>query len=246
MKEGYIPREALLPCGGRGLRMQSNSEEPVIKPLLKVADRELLRYSLDNLPPRMISKLIVATRSVGDAVHNWVQSSNLPYTDVIFSFLGDIPLMERINRTSALLESDDFALCNTDEIRKGLNLAEVVEFHRKSGGLATMVLGYSDHLNEQRVVTIDKNGRVTHTTKNPEEYMGAPDMKGLVNTGFILMHKRALESAVASPEGGWSCFLDPLSDAGQLFAFVDPKITYFNINTSSQLKKANDYFAQDT
>lgn len=245
MNETYMPHEALLPCGGKGLRMGSSAEGLITKPLLKVGGKELVQYSLDNLPPSLISKLVVATQSIGNAMHNWFQRSNLPYDEVVYSCHGDVPLIERINTASVLLDGDYFVLCNTDEIRRGLDLSKIVEAHRKSNGLATLVVGYSDHLSEQRVVSVGKDGRVTNTRKNPEEYATKPEVKGLVNTGLIVMHKRALESAVNSLESGWSCFLDPLSDSGKLFAYVDPKISYFNINTPTQLKRAEDFIADD-
>lgn len=246
MKDEHIPYEAIIPCGGKGLRMRSNGEETVNKPLLRVAGKELIKYSLDNLPPQKIRKLIVATTAIGNKAHKWVLSSNLPYHDILFSCLGDVSLIERINGASLLLNGECFVLCNADEIRMGLNLTKVVEFHRRSGGLATLVAGYSDHLKEQRIILTNEDGRVTRTIKNPEEYAESPDTRGLVNTGFILMHRKALEMAECLPEGGWSCFLDPLTDAGQLFAFVDPKITYFNINTPAQLKRADAFFVDNS
>lgn len=245
MKETFMPREAILPCGGKGLRMSSSTEETVIKPLLKVGGKELIQYSLDNLPPNLVSKLVVATQSIGNAMYNWFQSSKMPYSEIVFSCHGDIPLIERINSASILLDGDCFVLCNTDEIRRGLDLSKIVESHRKSNGLATLVVGYSDHLSEQRIVSIGKDGRIVSTRKNPEEYTAKPEVMGLVNTGLIVMHKRALENAVNSPESGWSCFLDPLSDAGKLFAYVDPRITYFNINTPPQLRRAEEFITQN-
>lgn len=245
MKEIITPYEAILPCGGKGLRMSSNNGEIVTKPLLKVGGKELVRYSMDNLPSNLISKLVVATQSIGNAMYNWFQSSTLPYNEVVFSCHGDVPLIERINSASVLLDGDCFVLCNTDEIRRGLDLSKIVESHRKSNGLATLVVGYSDHLSEQRIVSIGEDGRIVSTRKNPEEYVTKPEVKGFVNTGLIVMHKRALENAVNSSESGWSCFLDPLSDAGKLFAYVDPKITYFNINTPPQLRRAEEFITQN-
>lgn len=245
MKETFMPHEAILLCGGKGLRMGSSTERTITKSLLKVGGKELIQYSLDNLPPNLVSKLVVATQSIGNTMYNWFQSSTLPYNKIVYSCQGDIPLIERISSASVLLDDDCFIVCNTDEIRRGLDLSKIVESHRKFNGLATLVVGYSDHLSEQRVVSIGEDGRVVSTRKTPEEYVTKPEVKGLVNTGLIIMQKRALEGTVNSQESGWSCFLDPLSDAGKLFAYVDPKIIYFNINTLSQLKRANDFIAQD-
>lgn len=222
MKESFVPNEALLLCGGKGLRMRNRIGETQVKTLLRVGDKELVRYSLDNLPPTLISKLVVATQYMANTIYNWFKESNLPYGEIVFSYSEDTSLVDSINRASVLIDGDCFVLCNTDEIRRGLDLDKIIEAHRKFNRLATLVVAYSDHLSEQRVVRVDDNGRVVSTRKNPEEYALKPDVVGLVNTGFILMQKRALECVVNLQENGWSCFLDPLSDSGKLFAYVAP------------------------
>lgn len=240
MKEVYFPHEAILPCGGEGRRLSNEEGAPLVKPLIKIGGRELIRYSLDNLPPRLIDRLVFALGFGEKEFRNWAGSANLPYLTV-FSVRGYVTLFEAIESASSHITEDEFILCNSDEIRSGLDLKKVVNFHRQSQRLASLVVVNSNQLSEQRLVIVDKDGRVSNTIKNPEEYLAKPDEIGLVNAGFMIMHKRALELAVKQPGDGWSCFLDPLCDLGQLSAFIDPTVIYFNINTSSQLKQANDF-----
>lgn len=240
MKEVYFPHEAILPCGGKGGRLVGEEVKPRIKPLVRAGGRELIRYSLDNLPPRLVNRLVFALGHGEKEIRNWTETANLPYS-ILFSFQGYVTLFEAINNASSLVTKDVFILCNSDEIRLGLDLERVLRFHQNSHRLATLVIAQCNQLSEQRLVIVNDDGRVTNTVKNPEEFLEKPDEVGLVNAGFMIMHKRALELAVKSPGDGWSCFLDPLCDQGELSAFIDLKLTYFNINTSSQLEEAEDY-----
>jgi NDP-sugar pyrophosphorylase family protein len=82
------------------------------------------------------------------------------------------------------------------------------------------------------------------TELKPERYKGQPDQVGLVNTGFLIIEKPAMEYFDPEHSRDWGGIIDPLCEAGQLSAFVDPDIQYFNVGTPSEFHDAEFFLSQ--
>ena len=123
-------------------------------------------------------------------------------------------------------------------------LEEVVEFHLGHDRAATMVATYTDNLYRHRVLYLDESGIVLNTELKPERYKRNPEVKGLVNTGFLLLDQKALEYADINHNEGWSGLIDPLCEERQLVAFVVPQLAYFNVGTPEEYIEAEEYLSR--
>lgn len=241
-----LKADAILLCGGKGKRLRSLTDDAVPKSLFPVSERELIKYSLDLMDPALVSSLIFAIDYKAEQMQKWVEDLAIFDFAVKFStqtdpgVLGGI--MAALNHTLA----DIVVSCNTDEIRQGFLLAEVLEAHRQSGRLATIVGTYANNLSRHRLLNIrEKDNLVVTTALKPEEYKNHPERYGLVNTGFLVLDQLAFELADQRHSTDWGGLIDPLTDAGELHAFVAKNGVYFNVGTPEEYQEAEKYFSAE-
>ncbi len=242
-KEGIIPYGSVLPCGGRGTRLQPITEDRIPKSLFKVGGQELIRYSTDVLDPSMVGHLVFAVDHRAEQIHDWVESAGLPNI-VRFSEQTEPGVLGALSTAAVQVPEAQFIACNTDEVRTNMDLERILDFHEKSGTLATMVTTYTNRLSRHRTVTVRGDGRVVATELKPESYKNKPHAVGLVNTGFLVMDKRVTEHFDPSHSIDWGGLIDPLCDAGQLSAFADRNIAYFNVGTPEEYQEAETFLRQ--
>jgi NDP-sugar pyrophosphorylase family protein len=233
----------VLPCGGKGTRLESINPKNLPKSLFKVAGKELIQYSINTLPARLVGQLVFAVDDKAEALKSWAEAAELPQT-VEFSEQTKPGVLEAIVEASYKVRADSMVACNTDEIRLGLNFEDIAGFHEQQGTLATMVTTYSKGLSRHRFIERNDDGIVTTSRLKPEEYRDQPEAKGLVNTGFLFLEKQAMDYFDASHSRDWSGIIDPLTEAGQLSAFVNPHLHYFNVGTPEEYLEAERFLEQ--
>jgi NDP-sugar pyrophosphorylase family protein len=233
----------ILLCGGRGKRLESINGSGIPKSLFKVADQELIRYSIDALPSRLVGRLVFAVGYRAEDIKTWTNEINLPHK-ISFSEQTKPGVLGAIAAGAQHIREDSMVACNTDEIRVGLSLANILSFHERQGTLATMATTYSDRLSRHRLIESRPDGIITRTELKPEKYEAQPGQIGLVNTGFLVIEKQAMDYFDAGHSNDWSGIIDPLCEAGQLSAFVNPDIRYFNVGTPKEFQEAEGFLEQ--
>ena len=244
MKEQYKEYGSVLPCGGKGTRIAEITEDKIQKSLLKVNGKELIRYSLDILQPEIVRNLVLAVDYRANEIRQWAELSQLPYA-IHFSEQAEPGVLDSIVSGANYVPEDSMVTCNTDEIRLGLDLSDVIRFHEKQDTLATMVTTYTNNLSRHRVIEVDeKNNIILRTRLKPEEYEDHPEKNGLVNTGFLIIEKRAMDYFDANHSKDWGGIIDPLCEARQLSAYIEKRIVYFNVGTKEEFQEAEEYLKQ--
>lgn len=236
----------ILPCGGRGKRFIELSGDVVPKSLFKVGGKELIKYSIEALSPEIVTRLVFAVDYKADEIKKWVHEAQLPHV-VHFSEQTEPGVLGSIVAGADYIQEESMVACNTDEVRLGLSLINVIRFHEARRTLATMVATYTNHLYRHRVVEARENDHIVVETRlKPQEYKNHPERIGLVNTGFLIIEKQALRYFDPGYSRDWGGIIDPLCDAGQLSVYIDPEIHYFNIGTLEEYQEAEEYLEQDS
>lgn len=237
---------SILPCGGKGTRLKPLIGDNFPKSLFHVGGKELIRYSTDVLTPDRVKRLVFAVDYKADQIRNWVYEVNFPHI-IQFSEQQDPGVLGAILSGSRLVEEEDMVACNTDEVRARLQLENVINFHERSGRLATMVATYSNRLYRHRLLNVrESDGLIINTRLKPEEYKLEPEAVGLINTGFLILNKRAVEYFDPDHNTDWGGIIDPLCDAGQLGAYINPAIQYFNVGTPEEYREAESELSQNS
>lgn len=245
MKERQREYGSILPCGGMGTRLIPVTGDFVPKSLFIVGGKELIRHTTDSLQPEVVRRLVFAVDYKADAIRTWVQAAQFPHT-VHFSEQKEPGVLSAIVSGAQYVLEDSMVASNTDEVRMGLDLENAVRHHESSGTLATMIATYSNNLSRHRVVEVrETDGRIIKTRLKPTEYKNHPEKIALVNTGFLIIEKRAMEYFDPAHSPDWSGIIDPLCEAGQLSAYIDPRIRYFNVGTPEEYIEAEEYLRQN-
>jgi len=246
MKEQHKDYGSILPCGGMGTRLFAITEDAVPKSLFVVGGKELIRHTTDSLRPEIVRRLVFAVDYKAEEIMTWVEGAKLPHI-VQFSEQQEPGVLNAIVSGAQYVLEDSMIASNTDEVRMGLNVADVVRHHESNGTLATMVITYSNNVSRHRVVEVrESDGKVIKTKLKPTEYKNHPEKIALVNTGFLIIEKRAMEYFDPEYNKDWSGIIDPLCEAGQLSAYIDPRIRYFNVGTPEEYKEAEEYLGQNS
>ena len=161
-------------CGGRGSRLEKLIGDNMPKPLFKIANKELISYSIELFNPNFVDKLIFAVDHKSEAIVNWAESVNLPY-NIEFSTQTVPGVLEAIREASKHAK-DRFIFCNSDEIRLNLDIRDVIKSHERSGFLATVIGGYTNELHREAVLDMQKNNLVTSVRFRDEQYKQTPEV----------------------------------------------------------------------
>lgn len=245
MSESYRPNESILLSGGKGKRMHELTQDRLPKSLVSVNGKTLLQYSIDHLKPQIIKAYVFALDHHADQIQDWVIRQNFPQK-LMFSYQKDAGVALAIQSASLQVKRDEMTTCNSDEIRLQLPLEEILATSIKQmqrGKLATMVVTHANHLHRHRMITLrETDGHVISTRLKPREYLTRSDDIGLVNTGFFILAKRALEYLDFSQGRDWNALIEPLCDAGLLGAHLVPNMPFFNVGTMEEYNDAVNFF----
>ena len=136
-------------------------------------------------------------------------------------------------------------MCNGDEIRLNLNLKRLLRFHERSNSTATVIGANANKLYNEAVLKI-REGRVFDVIIDDIRYLAKPDEVDIASAGMMVINREAIKYFDQKYGTGWNSILIPLVNGGQLCAYVDQNVAFFNINTGSQVAVAREYLRQNT
>lgn len=223
--------------GGYGRRIRDVTGDLIPKPLIKVGQFNLVEYSINICKESDIERFILATSHRAEQVREYFSEGERHEVDIKYSHKPrPAGILEGIK--NAIKEhqiSSSFIACNGDEIRLGLSISEMFDFHKRKGGAAAMALTTSDEPRKHRVVNLDENSKIIKTVLHPK----AGEIEGnLINIGLCIFEPKVIDYLRNLPlQEGWSLLIDKLVEEGELYGFVSD-VRYFNVGTKEELDKA--------
>jgi glucose-1-phosphate cytidylyltransferase len=134
------PLEVVILCGGRGTRLQERTQS-IPKPLVEIGGRPILWHVIQIYAAQRFRRFVLCTGYKGELIEQFVKSE--PWPEGIDVECVDTGLETatggRINRVRGGLSGGTFGVTYADGVAD-VDLAELVDFHRKHGGLATMTV----------------------------------------------------------------------------------------------------------
>ena len=130
--------KAMILAAGFGTRLKEITKDKP-KPLVEVAKRRLIDYSLDLCTNAGVSQVVVNTHYKSDMIKSYLSKIDAPY-DFVFSEESEIlGTGGGVANCRSYLEKAPFYLVNSDVICD-INLKDILKFHKNSGNDATMVV----------------------------------------------------------------------------------------------------------
>ncbi len=159
------------------------------KPLLPVLGKPLLSWILEKVKEEGFDEVIVSLRFMYDKIMNRYGES---YNGIRIRYaiehkpLGDAGPLKLIDKEYGLDET--FIVVNGD-IFTNASLKEALDFHRKKGGAATIVLTKVEDPSRYGVAVLDVNHRIVDFVEKP----GRRAPSNLVNAGIYIFEPEVLK-----------------------------------------------------
>jgi len=185
--------KAVLLVGGMGTRLRSVVQNTP-KPLAVVGERPFLELLVRQLSHQDIRRLIMCTgylaqdieRDLGDG-HSWDVTIEYSREPEPLGTGGALKFAEPFLR-----EVPDFLVMNGDSFME-MDFRQLIRFHRKSGGVASMAVFRTRNEMRYGTVQLRADGLVNSFAEKANA-----DPNGLVNAGVYVFNRRILEHI---PEG---------------------------------------------
>lgn len=176
--------KAVLLVGGLGTRLR-----PVVgavpKPLASVGNRPFLELLIRQLRHQGIRHLVLCTGYLAQDIENelgdgwgWDMAIEYSREDRPLGTAGAVKLAEPLLR-----DGSDFLVMNGDSFME-INFRELIEFHRRCGGVASMAVLRLKNDKRYGTVRVAADGSVVGFTEKSE---GEPE--GLVNAGIYVFNR---------------------------------------------------------
>lgn len=176
--------KAVLLAGGKGTRLYPYTAT-FPKSLAPVGDRPIMEYVIRNLKKHEICDIIIATGHLSELIKSYFGNGkkfevNIEYSEEEKPLGTAGPLSKiknKINDTFLLLNGD--ILCN-------VNFKTLIDFHKKSDCIATVLLTRRKVGIDYGVVEIDEN-------ENIKDWIEKPTIDYLVSTGIYVFERNVFE-----------------------------------------------------
>jgi NDP-sugar pyrophosphorylase family protein len=165
------------------------------KPLASVGDRPFLELLVRQLRYQGIRRLVLCTGYLAHEIENELGDGST--WDVSIEYSREPRPMGTAGAVKfaapLLRETTDFLVMNGDSFME-IDFRQLVDFHRKSGGIASMAVLRMKNEMRYGTVRVDAKGRVSGFTEKTDV-----DSAGFVNAGIYIFNRRILERLPEAP-----------------------------------------------
>lgn len=163
------------------------------KVLLPILDKPIIDYILEAITKLPISNVILSLRYMADLVKTHVEKNWRTLENKITYLIEDRPLGDAGPIVLANLKSlftDTTILVINGDVFSNVDLEKVLEFHRKKGGVATVVLVEAKgDLSRFGVASLNSDSRITKFIEKPRGLVG----RGFVNAGIYVFEPEIIK-----------------------------------------------------
>lgn len=180
--------KAIIMAGGEGSRLRPlTCDRP--KPMVPVANRPMMEHIVELLKKYGFREIGVTLQYMPDAIRAHF-GSGVDYGVNLRYFVEEVPLGTAGSVKNASSFLDQTFLVISGDALTDLDLSSAVEFHKKKGSIATLVLTRVECPLEYGVVITDKDGRIVRFLEKPG---WGEVFSDTVNTGIYVLEPEVLE-----------------------------------------------------
>ncbi len=179
--------KAVLMAGGKGTRLRPITYS-IPKPLVPIAGRPCIGYSLDAYSRAGINDVIITTGYKFESLITGVLEYKDQHQNILFSVekepagtAGGIKLVSRF--------IDDTFIVGSGDVLADFDIKEILEFHRNSKAKITIVLSEVEDPSQMGIVEL-KNGKIVRFLEKPSK---EEIFSNLVNAGIYVIEPEILD-----------------------------------------------------
>ena len=185
--------KAMVMAAGAGTRLHPLTLS-VPKPMVPIANRPVLEYTINNLRAHGITEIILNLHSHPEMIRNYFKDGSA--WGVKLSYSHEPKLMGTaggVKKVASFLKGDTFLVMSGDGLTD-VDLTELIAFHQKRRSVGTMALAPIDSRFEYGITLTDKQGRVTRFIEKPA---WSDVFSNQVNTGIYVFESSTLSKIPA-------------------------------------------------
>lgn len=230
--------KAVIIAGGKGTRIAEIYPD-IPKPMIPVDGVPVLEREIECLRQQGVVDIIVTVQHKAEVIMNYFGDGSKFGVHIQYykekEPLGNAGALFRIR---SLLD-DDFLLLNADSIFY-IDFERLLAFHKKSGGLATIVVHPNDHPYDSGLVSCNEDGCVKSWL--PKEAARDEYYRNLVNAGIHILSPDILDVPVNKEKIDLDRdILMPLVSSGVLYAYQTPEYVK-DMGTPERLQQVESDF----
>ena len=206
-------------AGGKGTRIASvNSEVP--KPMIPILDKPILEWQIDTLKKQGYKEFVFIIGHLGHTITDYFGDGSKFGIQIEY-----IIEKEPLGTAGALYYlkdsmKEDFLLLNGDIIFD-VDIARFYEYHKKMGGLATLLTHPNNHPYDSGIIVADENKCVVNWMHKEDERLW---YKNRVNAGLHMISVELLQQFSEPKKTDLDRdVLKPLIPSGKLYVYDSPE-----------------------
>ncbi len=220
--------KTVIMAGGRGTRISSVAHD-IPKPMIRIEGKPVLEHEIACLREQGFTDIIITVSHLGEIIMDYFgdgsklsAATGEPFGVNISYFVEKEPL----GNAGALFclkdqLQEDFLLLNADAVFD-VDFNRFVDFHKRSGGLATLFTHPNSHPYDSGLIIADDKGAVeqwlTKEDPRPTWY------RNRVNAGLHVLSPRVLDVEITTPKVDLDRqLLKPLAGTGKMFCYDSPE-----------------------
>lgn len=216
-------------AGGKGTRLEPFTKI-LPKPLIPIGDKPIIQMIADKFMERGVNKFYFIVNYKGEMIQSYFHHLSEQY-DIEYlwekDFYGTAGGLKMVED----LVGDDFFVSNCDVIIKA-KYEHILEMHRNSGALLTIVSAIQHYKIPYGVVDFKKGGEVTGIEEKPE-------FTFTVNTGLYVLSKKALGFIKENQYMDMTTLIDEIiKSGGKVCTFPVNENEYIDIGQWEEYKKS--------
>ena len=183
---------AMVLAAVQGTRLRPTTES-MPKALVPVAGRPMIEYALLLLRHYGINEVIINLHHFGEQIERRLGDGKCLGLEITYSKEPDLlDTGGGLLKAKRFLHDSAFIVINTDALID-LNLAELIEFHRKTNAAATLVLRADECADEYGSIDIDASGRICRFLDSKAPLAPVGVTRKLMFTGVQILEPKVFE-----------------------------------------------------
>jgi len=232
LSESLAPRitQAIILAGGRGVNMRPLTYE-VPKPLIPVAGKPLIEYTIEMLREAGVREIILAVGHLGDKLKETVGNGSKYGVTISYSEESKpLGTAGALRKASVLFQDKPFIVVNGDVLTE-LKISELSAFHQEDTYSATMALSTEPNTKGYGVALL-RGEKIVKFLKQDKK-----QTTQLINAGVYVMNADVLKYIPKTGASDLEDVFEKLAVEGKLAGFpFDGK--WFEVSTPENYERA--------
>lgn len=209
--------KAMILCAGYGTRLGDLTKD-LPKPLLRAGEHALVDYILWNLKQHGFGDVIINLHHQADKIREALRPWQNRGVSISYSFENELlGTAGAVKKAEAFFANEEAFLVHYGDVVTDVDLAKMMEFHKKCGALGTVLVHERKRSNS--ALRFDRDFCVQEFVERPPEAFWENIDKTWVNSGIMVFSPEVLKWIPESGPSDWPRDLFPrLIASRRLFA----------------------------